>query len=595
MALVNVAAALAKSGRKVLIVDFDLEAPGLTSFKFSNESNLTPGIVEFVTEYVETSQVPDLNEFLYQVESFQETGGSLTVMPAGLQDETYEQRFASIDWEMLYEKNDGYLLMEDLRKQWEDVVNPDYVFIDSRTGFTDVAGICTRQLPNAVCLIFSPNRQNLFGLERICGSIRDQERISGLRHPRLHFVASNVPNLDDENEILAKNLREFSEHLSYNKLTATIHHYNSLALVDQGIFVLEHPKSQLSRQYTNLAEQIAKSNPEDKKSAIRFLQAAARDYPEAGDGLRAVEVDARIEEILACLGQDNEVIFWIARVYRAAGKWDLSRAFLERAVEQGFDDPQARLDLAMIKIHGSSTDKRDASDDLDSVLNRNERIKVTDLAFAIQLKLENPNVDESDISRARSISALGLEDVFFLASELNTSKKKCRIARAILLNALQTRQLSEEEQLQIIGQLALCSIPLGMLKETVAGFEGHGINLSTESIQDAFNFAMALYWLKDPRSVDYFTRVIDLAPCIDEMQEINHLQCVAFAYWAVGKPELATDFLKKSRVLALSKFHPFVFSCWNYLEVSVREFVRHLDEMSRLIEGEERAPLFLAA
>ena len=48
MALVNVAAHLAQSGRRVLVVDMDLEAPGLRSFRFDNPHPSTPGVVEYV-------------------------------------------------------------------------------------------------------------------------------------------------------------------------------------------------------------------------------------------------------------------------------------------------------------------------------------------------------------------------------------------------------------------------------------------------------------------------------------------------------------------------------------------------------------------
>ena len=50
----------------------------------------------------------------------------------------------------------GYLMFEDLKAQWKTLLDPDYVLIDSRTGHTDVGGICTRQLPDAVTICFSP-------------------------------------------------------------------------------------------------------------------------------------------------------------------------------------------------------------------------------------------------------------------------------------------------------------------------------------------------------------------------------------------------------------------------------------------------------
>ena len=61
---------------------------------------------------------------------------------------------------------------------------------------------CKRQLPDAVVVLFFPNEQNLVGLREVCRRIR-KERTSGLeKFIRLHFVMSNVPDLDDEDRVL---------------------------------------------------------------------------------------------------------------------------------------------------------------------------------------------------------------------------------------------------------------------------------------------------------------------------------------------------------------------------------------------------------
>ena len=45
MALVNTAVELATNGRKVLIVDFDLEAPGISTYSPFTSLTMSPGIV----------------------------------------------------------------------------------------------------------------------------------------------------------------------------------------------------------------------------------------------------------------------------------------------------------------------------------------------------------------------------------------------------------------------------------------------------------------------------------------------------------------------------------------------------------------------
>ena len=271
LALVNVAARLARMGRKVLLVDFDLEAPGLETFDRLRPPQAHPGMVEYVTEYMRTKCAPNIRDYVYSAGSVGKKGGQLWVMPAGRRDEMYQSALAKIDWLALYRDCDGFLLFEDTKAQWEQAFNPDYVLIDSRTGHTDVEGICTRQLPDAVVVLFFPNEQNLVGLKDVCRRIRE-ERTSGLEKDiRLHFVMSNVPDLDDEDRVLRDRRREFEKELGYDQLDAIIHRYESVLLFNQAIFVLDRPKSRLAREYERLVKSLIMYNLADRAGAWLFL------------------------------------------------------------------------------------------------------------------------------------------------------------------------------------------------------------------------------------------------------------------------------------------------------------------------------------
>jgi MinD-like ATPase involved in chromosome partitioning or flagellar assembly len=284
MALVNVAAQLAKMGRKVLLVDFDLEAPGLETFDRLRPPQPHPGMVEFVTEYRRTHCAPDVRDYIYSTGSVGKKGGQLWVMPAGQREAQYHHSLAKIDWLKLYREEDGFLLLEDAKAQWEQEYKPDYVLIDSRTGHTDVEGICTRQLPDAVVVLFFPNEQNLVGLRDVCGRIR-AEATSGLEKDiRLHFVMSNVPDLDDEDEVLRRRLKDFYHDLridEFEGLDAVIHRYESVMLFNQAVFVLDRPKSRLAREYERLALRLAIHNRVDREAALHFLY----EYPKYRDDI----------------------------------------------------------------------------------------------------------------------------------------------------------------------------------------------------------------------------------------------------------------------------------------------------------------------
>src|ERR1022692_273907 len=248
MAMVNAATQLVNLGKNVLLVDFDLEAPGLDAFPLLRPAKSVPGMVEYVTEYLNTGCAPLATNYISLCGRFGERPGRLWIMHSGIRDHTYSSRLQAIGWQTLYSEHDGYLLFEDLKAQWESHLKPDYVLVDSRTGHTDVGGICTRQLPDAVALCFLPNDENIRGLESIVAEIRHER---GLLQKKIEifFVPSNIPFLYDEEDILNRRLEEAERRLGFVGPDATIHRYDSLALLDCEIFSITHPHSRLAREY----------------------------------------------------------------------------------------------------------------------------------------------------------------------------------------------------------------------------------------------------------------------------------------------------------------------------------------------------------
>jgi MinD-like ATPase involved in chromosome partitioning or flagellar assembly len=282
MALVNVGLELVRRGRRVLLVDFDLEAPGLSNYEQLRPRESHAGVVEFVTAYregYEREEVsPDVTKFIYSVDlrrfkrwpgrpkrGRKRSGlGKLWVMPAGKADAAYSRALMSLDWAKLYAEQEGYLFFEDTKGQWQEALKPDYVLIDSRTGHSEVEGICTRQLADAVVLMFFPNEQNLHGLSDVCRAIR-QEKVKSGKGIQINLVMSNVPRLDDEKHILRRQVDRFLETLEFRRVDGVIHHSASLLHVDQHLFVLDHPRSHLAQQYRALTMHLMKHNRSEKK------------------------------------------------------------------------------------------------------------------------------------------------------------------------------------------------------------------------------------------------------------------------------------------------------------------------------------------
>jgi hypothetical protein len=66
----------------------------------------------------------------------------------------------NIDWADMYEHGFADVL-ERLRKDW--TTDYDFILIDSRTGWADIASICTAHLPDRLVVVFTANEQSIGG------------------------------------------------------------------------------------------------------------------------------------------------------------------------------------------------------------------------------------------------------------------------------------------------------------------------------------------------------------------------------------------------------------------------------------------------
>jgi predicted acylesterase/phospholipase RssA/MinD-like ATPase involved in chromosome partitioning or flagellar assembly len=198
MALANTACLLAGegsagwTGKRVLMVDWDLEAPGLHRYfrealalahgnverrYVDEELNAKKGLMDLLVSiqdkvYTSTPEGTiqdqdaadrlltdiDISDFILHTDN-----SNLDLMKAGAQDDAYGQRVALFQWESLFERS-PWLFREFALRLARDY---DYVLIDSRTGETDTSGICTRMLPQKLVVVFTPNRQSLTGVDAL--------------------------------------------------------------------------------------------------------------------------------------------------------------------------------------------------------------------------------------------------------------------------------------------------------------------------------------------------------------------------------------------------------------------------------------------
>jgi MinD-like ATPase involved in chromosome partitioning or flagellar assembly len=196
MMLANVAWLLASNGKKVLVIDWDLEAPGLhryfKPFLVDPDMVETDGLIDIVWQLASdalTDGSPSETSAPNALESLQQAGldledyvtplkwgyfgdGGIDFIGAGRQGATYSERVNTFNWKRFYQIGGGKVL-DRVKKQLIEDHGYDFVFIDSRTGVSDTSGICTMQLPDALVACLTLNRQSIEGVASVLDSVKN--------------------------------------------------------------------------------------------------------------------------------------------------------------------------------------------------------------------------------------------------------------------------------------------------------------------------------------------------------------------------------------------------------------------------------------
>lgn len=587
MALMNVAAELVQKGRRVLIVDFDLEAPGLDTFRLPQTQAKSGGIVDFVHKYLEADIAPDVTDYLSEAWTPPDGNGQLWIMPSGANGAGYSTTLANIDWGTLYDRHDGYLLFEDMKEQWKATINPDYVLIDSRTGHTDTGGICTRQLPDSVVVLFFPNEQNLRGLTKVVSDIKDEGEEPRRKVVQLHYVMSNVPDMDDEDNILENIKASFKDCLGLTEDPLIIHRYDSLSLLNQVVFTVDRPRSRLSAEYRALALEIMKHNPEDRLGALGYIHSVASNALPVGYGSwhHSDDTNNHLDKIEKHHGSDGEVLFWLASCYDD----DDADVLYNRAIEANYRVPAVYLARALLRFrHGK---RNDAEVDALRVL-KSGRASRREVSRAVSL------ISSKELMRTMESSdgqALSPSLRYRIAStRLVYSQEQLRVARSLLLGLVTDRDLPAKERDGAERELIRTSIGVGAAEDALSLIRGQQPAVDMMDIAQAFNYGMATWAATGRVDTDAFKHVAELHRSEQNLGlgGANYMQCMAVAHWLVDQQEEALRFARQAKEEIRASRRP-EFSCWRYMKVSAKAFVEDTDKILRMIAGEDLLPAFI--
>jgi len=281
-ALTHIAWILAMRGRKVVAVDLDLEAPGL-----STAFNLNPqpkyGIVDY---FYERSYLPEgvkpsisITEIFGEVKIPNATG-RVFVVPAGYLNLNYISKVDDLHANIVIDVNDS--LWSIFKREIYEQLKPDILLVDSRTGINQWGALSLIQAADEAIIFLFPNEQNKQGIELLL------QALQSFRKASINFVFSPVPDVTktglskvksiwqsllnsikivtDENYETEGNEWEIDNYQTPMEQLLVIPYQQTIALADS------YPAPGTQDYYTKIANLIDEKNDEIKRSTVLNIE-----------------------------------------------------------------------------------------------------------------------------------------------------------------------------------------------------------------------------------------------------------------------------------------------------------------------------------
>ena len=204
-ALAASAWSLARQGKRVLVLDLDLESPGLSSALLPAERQPTYGITDWLVEDL-VDNGDDLLADMFATSDLV-TAGPIFLVPAhGREPGEYVSKLGRV-WMPKVMRSSG-------RQSWSERLNrlidslenrhrPDVILIDSRAGIDEVAAACVTDLGAHTVFMFAiQGQQTWTGYQALFAHWQQRGVIRDIRN-RLQLVAGMVPDDDRRTEYLA--------------------------------------------------------------------------------------------------------------------------------------------------------------------------------------------------------------------------------------------------------------------------------------------------------------------------------------------------------------------------------------------------------
>jgi predicted acylesterase/phospholipase RssA len=258
--------------------------------------DITTRISGSVAELIEETVTP-IEQYLQPIHRSGQT--ELLLLSAGVRTPEgfgrYAEAVQDFDWVEFLAAYEGREYLEWLRRKLNAIA--DVVLIDSRTGVTEMGGVCTRQMADAVISFCAPNFQNLAGVVTVASSF-DTESAKKARYDRDLQLLIIPTRIDDfESGLLDQFSKDFGQKMETESFIPHIlkdtdrpfwnlqipyipkFNYREQRVIGPGATTPDPATTKLIKAYNNIAVHLALLAPGTSKLRLAFASEIGDIFP----------------------------------------------------------------------------------------------------------------------------------------------------------------------------------------------------------------------------------------------------------------------------------------------------------------------------
>jgi len=290
--LANAGAMLAQRGRRVLLWDLDLEAPGMHHIpRLTPEPQPKEAFLEWMGAWQEAgSQLPldaELSERLWDaVRPVPDLAGAF-ILPVCGERANFATLDACIDWKAILvdDPGKGLDLLEALVDLFTERGSFEHVLVDARTGVTHLGGLLAGVLADSAFLIANYSYQNSAGLLSIWEALRPEteKRLRGRGDIplQLQLVASPVPQ--HKSDTVQSRQAAWEKHFQLPPKERIEVPFDERLLFEELLLGVEEPDGSVAHSYAQVTQRIIQF----RQNVLDQLESIAGEDAKRPDRIRA--------------------------------------------------------------------------------------------------------------------------------------------------------------------------------------------------------------------------------------------------------------------------------------------------------------------